>query len=197
MSPEIRKLFDALPAHLQEQALGVLPLRSFVSPTGSTADDAARARFESEVRRLHTAYVATSGTAPGSGGNRGPTLPQDRRGAGGAMPGHPRVSSATGATAAASAAVAAAVQEERRRLLAERWATDPLPANIDAALTEVDRRILAAASSGSPELASTIFRKCIADLWTRPDVLSTFATRDELLAYFDMRASGGIRRAER
>lgn len=195
----ILERFSKLPTFMQHQIESAL-FGPGDAPAGSTLDRVREARLASMVTDAEKALAASKqGTTPEIRADRPSTLPRDRRGAGGALPGHPHVSSVATASAAATRAVAEAVRVERARLLAaHRIAPGPLPANLDQALAEVDRRIVAAANAGNAEMASSIFRSCLADLWSRPDVLSTFATRDELLAYFDLQhVSKGTHRPRR
>lgn len=183
--------FRALPDYAQRTIETEL-LASRGAAPGSALDQVAQARLLALVEREEKALAAaSSGTTPEVPAGRPATLAQDARGRVGGHQGYPPAASvAQGATAAATAAVQAAVLAERAKLLRE-TPIGPLPANLDAALAEVDRRIIAAATAGSPERAASIFRQALADLWARPDVLSTFATRDELLAYFDLRHGAG------
>lgn len=159
---------------------------------GGTLDRVAEARLLAMVEEVERRVSAASpGTAPGSAGNRGPTMAHNRTGGMGGLPQHPRTSSAAGATAAASAAVAAAVQEERRRLMAE---VHELPADLDQALAvAVAHARLAQQAGADDSKVRTILGLYVRQLWQRPSVRSEFGSVAELDALADFKMTGGAR----
>lgn len=168
---------------------------------GSTLDHVHRARLASLVEASEKDLAARDpGMVPEIRANRPATLAQDRRSQGGAMPGHPRVSSAAGATHAATAAVQAAVLAERERLLREGAGPKPnhdvgLPADFDEALAvAVDHAQAARDAGASEEKVRTILGTYTRMLWRRESVRSEFADIRELDALADYRLRGGTKR---
>ncbi|MCC6673305.1 MAG: hypothetical protein IT458_19750 [Planctomycetes bacterium] len=164
---------------------------------GSTLDHVHRARLASLVEASEKDLAARDpGMVPEIRANRPATLAQDRRSQGGAMPGHPRVSSAPTTATVCATPSARWFTSPKRSAPPSGCEADFLPGSIDAAFGVVaDHLGLMVQAGADAARVGRVFATYMATLWSRPAIRATFESYEHLVALFDLRHGAG--RAER